>query len=258
MKERLIEAGEVIYREGDPGDAVFVVKVGEVEVSRGVSGQLVRLAVLRGGAIFGEMGVLRDRPRSTTVRAVGPVTLIVIPKEAFLATFQRDNPLALSLLQMLCERLLLVDNQLLEQRIYSVAAVISEIKQIRLLAAAPEVENQIGTDGIVVKVLPFLVGRHKDPGSIEKPAHADLLLHAPNSGQLSRRHFALEDLDGRLIVRDLQSDLGTVVNGARIASFERSDTADLRFGENRVQAGGLESPYRFHIIVERKAAKRRP
>lgn len=255
MKERQIEAGEIIYREGDPGVAVFVVKTGEVEVSRTVSGQLVRLAVLRGGAIFGEMGVLRDRPRSTTVRAIGPVTLIVIPKDAFLATFQRDNPLALSLLQMLCERLLLVDNQLLEQRIYSGAAVIGEIKQIRLLGASPEVESQIGSEGIVVKPLPFEVGRHKDPGSKEKPPHADLMLHAPNSAQLSRRHFVVEDQDGRLIIRDLHSDFGTLVNGGRIASFECSDAADLRFGENLVQAGGLESPFRFQIIVERKTAK---
>lgn len=253
MKERPIEAGEIIYREGDPGDAVFVVKVGEIEVSRTISGQLVRLAVLRSGAIFGETGVLRDRPRSTTVRAVGPVTLIVIPKEDFLATFQRDNPLALTLLQMLCERLLLADSRLLEQRIYSEAAMTGEIKQIRLLAAAPEVESQIGTDGVTVKNLPFVIGRRKDPGDIEGGTQADLTLHAPSSGQLARRHFALEDQDGRLIIRDLESDLGTLVNGLRIAQFERTDVADLRFGENRIQAGGLESPFRFHVIVERDA-----
>ena len=252
MKERQIEAGEVIYREGDPGDAVFVVRMGEVEVSRTVSGQLVRLAVLCNGAIFGEMGVLRDRTRSTTVRAIGPVTLLAIPKADFLATFQRDNPLALTLLQMLCERLLTADSQLLEQRIYSEAAMVSEIKQIRLLAAAPEVESQIGTDGVTVEKLPFLVGRRKDPGDSGGPAQADLALNAPSSGQLARQHFALEDRDGRLVIRDLESDLGTLVNGLRIAQFERSGAADLRFGENRIQAGGLESPYRFHVIVERK------
>jgi len=58
----------------------------------------------------------------------------------------------------------------------------------------------------------------------------------------------------RPVVRDLESDLGTLVNGLRIAQFERSGAADLRFGENRIQAGGLESPYRFHVIVEREAA----
>jgi hypothetical protein len=252
MKDRQIEAGEVIYREGDLGDAVFVVKAGEVEVSRTVSGQMVRLAVLRHGAIFGEMGVLRDRPRSTTVRAIGPVTLLAILKQDFLDTFQSDNPLALTLLQMLCERLLLADSQLLEQQIYSDGAMIGEIKQIRILAAAPEVETQIGTDGVIVKKLPFLVGRRKDPGDTGGPAQANLVLHASSSSQLARQHFALEDRDGRLVVHDLESDLGTLVNGRRIASFERSDVADLQFGDNKIQAGGSESPYRFHVIVERE------
>jgi len=253
MKDEQIEAGEVIYREGDRGDAVFIVKAGEVEVSRTVSGQLVRLAVLRNGAIFGEMSVLRDRPRSTTVKAISPVKLLAIPKKDFKDTFQSENPLALTILQMLCERLLLADSQLLEQRIYSEAAMIGEIKQIRLLAAAPEVESQIGTDGVIVKKFPFLVGRRKDPGDTGGADQADLTLNAPGSGQLARQHFALEDRDGRLVIRDLESDLGTLVNGLRIASFERNDTADLRFGDNRIQAGGLESPFRFHVIVEREA-----
>jgi pSer/pThr/pTyr-binding forkhead associated (FHA) protein len=131
--------------------------------------------------------------------------------------------------------------------------MIGEIKQIRILAAAPEVETQIGTDGVIVKKLPFRVGRRKDPGETGRAAQANLALNAPGSGQLARQHFALEDRDGRLVVRDLESDLGTLVNGRRIAGFERSDVADLNFGDNKIQAGGSESPYRFHVIVERKS-----
>ena len=59
--------------------------------------------------------------------------------------------------------------------------------------------------------------------------------------------------DGRLMVRDLGSYLGTVVNGTRIAHFEQSASADLLFGDNSVQTGGLDSAYRFRIIVERAA-----
>ncbi|HJN59682.1 MAG TPA: cyclic nucleotide-binding domain-containing protein, partial [Alphaproteobacteria bacterium] len=53
--ERQIEAGGLIYREGDPGDAVFVIQEGEVERLRETNGEVVRLAVLSRGAIFGEM-----------------------------------------------------------------------------------------------------------------------------------------------------------------------------------------------------------
>ncbi len=56
---------------------------------------------------------------------------------------------------------------------------------------------------------------------------------------------------GQMFVRDLDSHLGTMVNGRRIASFEHSAGARLGFGPNLVQAGGIDSPYRFRIVVER-------
>ena len=84
MKERQVAAGGVIYREGDPGNAVFVVQEGEVEILRETDGETLRLAVLRRGAIFGEMGVLRDKPRSTTVRALSETKMIALPEEGLL------------------------------------------------------------------------------------------------------------------------------------------------------------------------------
>ncbi len=251
MKETRIASGEVIYREGGPGDAVFIIKDGEIEVLRDVGGEEVRLAVLRKGAIFGEMGVLRDKPRSTTTRALGETTLVASPKETFLATFRSDNPLALPLLRMLCERLSQADSQLVEQQIYSEGARFDEVAGIHLLPASPEMKTQIGGHGIEVADLPFRVGRHRRPGEPASADQAELSLQSPGGEQISARHFAIEVNDGRLMVRDLDSHLGTVVNGTRIAYFEQSASADLLFGENSVQAGGLESPYRFRVIVER-------
>jgi len=257
MKEKRIGAGDVIYQEGEPGDAVFILTKGEVEVLRRVDDKPVRLAVLRSGAIFGEMGVIRNKPRSTTVRAMGDVTLMTIPAETFLSAFRRDNPLALSILQMLCERLLQANNRLLEQQIYVEGARADEVKVIRLLAASPEVESQIGSEGITVGKLPFHVGRSALPGESAGAKPSELMLHAL-AGQMSPLQFAIEVHEGRLTVHDLGSHLGTLVNGVRIAHFERTDMADLLFGENRIQAGGLESPYRFHVIVERKAGAAKP
>jgi CRP/FNR family transcriptional regulator, cyclic AMP receptor protein len=252
MKETKVDAGAVIYREGGPGDAVYILTNGEVEVMRQVDGKQVHLAVLRSGAIFGEMGVIRNKPRSTTIRAVDNVTLMTIPAETFLSIFRRDNPLALPLFQMLCERLLQAENRLLEQHIYVEGARVDKIEVIRVLAASPEIETQIGSEGVTVDKLPFHVGRTELPGESASDKSTEMMLRAL-SGQMSPLQFAIEDREGRLIVRDLGSHLGTLVNGRRIAHFERTDVADLRFGENRIQAGGLESPYRFHVIVERVA-----
>jgi len=253
MEKKRIGAGEIIYHEGGPGDAVYIITKGNVEVLRQVDGEPVRLAVLGSGAIFGEMGVIGNKARSTTVRALEDVTLTTISAETFLSIFRRDNPLALPLLQMLCERLLQAEDHLLEQRLYVEGARVDDIKAIRVLAASPEIETQIGSEGVTVGKLPFHVGRTALPGENANTKHSELMLHAL-SGQMSPLQFAIEEHEGRLAIRDLDSHLGTLVNGVRIAHFEHTDVADLRFGENRIQAGGQESPYRFHVIVERDAA----
>ena len=253
MEERRYAAGATIYNQGDPGDAMFIIKEGGIEVLRSVGEGDTRLAVLPKGAIFGEMAVLRDRPRSTTTRALGPVCLVVLPKEAFLSAFNRDNPLGLKLLRTLCERLSQADDQLVQNRLFSEGAWVREVDEIRLLPDSAEMERQIGSEGVTVGELPFGVGRQPQPGDPTQVEPAELALRSSGSEQISVRHFSLVEHEGRLAVRDSQSRLGTMVNGARIAAFEQSDLAELTLGDNTIQTGGTESPYRFRVIVRRKA-----
>lgn len=81
ITERSYEAGAVIFRQGDPGDSVYVVKHGEVEVLReGFERPLARLGP---GEYFGEMALLTEAPRNATVRAATAVELLRIQHEAF-------------------------------------------------------------------------------------------------------------------------------------------------------------------------------
>jgi CRP-like cAMP-binding protein len=75
-------AGEVIFRQGDPGDCAFFVRAGRVEVIDEASGRV--LATLGPGDHFGEMALLDGSPRNATVRAVDPVELAVLGKDNFL------------------------------------------------------------------------------------------------------------------------------------------------------------------------------
>ena len=119
MLERQFEARDVIYHEGDPGDAVFVIQDGSVEVMRDVAGSELRLAILDKGEIFGEMGVINEQPRSTTVCAVEKTRLVAISKDDFLKIFSKEKPMALRILRLLCGRILRVDDQLVSQKLYS-------------------------------------------------------------------------------------------------------------------------------------------
>ena len=81
-----LPAGALVVREGDPGDRFYVLLDGEVVVSRG--GQEVRR--LGTGDSFGEIALLRDVPRTATVRAVSPVRLVTLRRAEFLRVVGSD------------------------------------------------------------------------------------------------------------------------------------------------------------------------
>jgi CRP-like cAMP-binding protein len=248
-----LEAGKVIYREGDPSDAIYVIDHGVVEVLRNHDGAMVRLGVLRHGEIFGETGVILHHPRSTTTRALTAVTLMRIDSKRFLEIFPPDNPVALPLLRMLCERLAEANRQIADLSLGSAGAASDEVARMRLMGASPLIETQIGDHGIEIRQLPFTIGRRSQSGEPPKASRDALLLGSQGGTyQISLQHCVIDQLGGTLIVRDLGSALGTLVNGKRIAEFERSRIAPLRFGANEIVIGGADSAYHFTLFVDRK------
>jgi len=73
------EAGEIIFRQGDVGDRMYIVRAGEVEVVR----EKQTLAVLGPGEYFGEMALLANLPRNATISATKPTDVLAIAKSDF-------------------------------------------------------------------------------------------------------------------------------------------------------------------------------
>jgi len=88
LAENRFQSGDFVFRQGDAGDRIYVVKSGEVEVVRDdpEKGEVV-LARLGKGAYFGEMALLSKAPRNASVRAVTEVTALAIEREDFHALF---------------------------------------------------------------------------------------------------------------------------------------------------------------------------
>jgi CRP-like cAMP-binding protein len=79
-----IDAGTVMIRQGDVGRGLFVILLGEVEVTRHEgSVEEQKVARLRSGEIFGEMSLLADAPTTATVRAVVPTTILFLGRDYF-------------------------------------------------------------------------------------------------------------------------------------------------------------------------------
>lgn len=103
-----LEAGEVLFRQGDPGDAFYMVVTGEVEVVVG-SREVASFGPHEG---IGEMALLDGQPRSATVRAAGPTTLLRIEQAAFEALVDRTPALAKAIYRALSSRLRLANSKL--------------------------------------------------------------------------------------------------------------------------------------------------
>jgi signal transduction histidine kinase len=105
-QERGFRAGLEIFKQGDVGDGVYVVKEGFVEISAGVSqNSRKRLSRVGPGEIFGEMAVLETKPRSATATAAKDCAVYFIPREPLLAMIAQSPAFALELLREISRRL---------------------------------------------------------------------------------------------------------------------------------------------------------
>jgi signal transduction histidine kinase len=105
-QERQFTAGRDIFQEGSPGDGVYFVKSGQVEITGLVSGNTRHVfSQLNSGEIFGEMAVIEDRPRSATATALMDTEVYFIPRAEMLAFIERSPALAFNLLQQISHRL---------------------------------------------------------------------------------------------------------------------------------------------------------
>jgi CRP/FNR family cyclic AMP-dependent transcriptional regulator len=98
-------AGDVIFAEGDKGDAMFVVRTGEVTIERGGS----VMETLSGGGVFGEMALIDGSPRSATVRAKTDCEVAPINEKTFLFLVHETPFFAIAVMRTLADRLRRMD-----------------------------------------------------------------------------------------------------------------------------------------------------
>lgn len=101
FSRRPASSGEVVVREGERGSEFFLVSTGALEV---VDAQGAAIGRLGPGDHFGEIALLRDVPRTATVRAAEPAELLVLAKSAFISAMAQDLALSTQLEELAGER----------------------------------------------------------------------------------------------------------------------------------------------------------
>lgn len=108
-----LTSGQILVQAGDPGDAVYVVLEGELEIrATSAAGRELRLSALGKGAVAGEMAVLDGGPRSADMVATRRTRLWRIPRAALLDVIEEEPKVAISLVAELSRRLRAVNSAL--------------------------------------------------------------------------------------------------------------------------------------------------
>lgn len=268
--------GEVLINEGDAGDAAYCVVAGEVLVWKVGEFGPIELARLGPGAIFGEMSVVDEKPRSASVRALCPTRVKCMRRSQFLDSFENDPDFAASLLKILLERL------------RETGARLAELVQISSLPIAPDqpskaapltsasfdlapvqpLDRLIILEGMtsparealpcnpfVIDHLPFRIGRRTN----DPLANNDLSLNDFEPFQVSIHHLLIfmeisqASSVERIGVFDRGSAQGSWINGAPLGGLMANENATyLEDGEADLVIGSQDSLLRFRLSISSK------
>lgn len=222
--EKRVEAGTVLFRAGDPAQAVALILDGEIELSSEAEDGVTRVTAIRGrGAYVGDDAILGDGVWHQTARTLRRTRLEMLPRDVFLERVAERSPSEASL------------------------APVIPAGVVRLLPASSESAEGLPAEGMVVAEFPFVVGRAETANHDDSALKGALLLEDRRPYRLSRRHFAiLRTADGPAVV-DLGSRLGTFLDGQRLGA----EPTALPAGQPvEIVAGGANSPYRFKLVAE--------
>lgn len=102
---KTLEAGELVCKEGDPGDTMYIIQQGKVKITKHIGGKEHILAVLGKGEFFGEMALVTRIKRTATVITLSTVEVLEFDRRGFIDLIKKNAQIALNIIDKLCRRL---------------------------------------------------------------------------------------------------------------------------------------------------------
>jgi len=111
---RVFEDGEIVVRQGDEGEHMYVVQAGVVEIVREENGHETVLRQAGRNEVLGEMAIFDRQPRSATIRAKGRARILTLDKRNFLRRINEDPSLAFRMIETMSARVRELSQQVTE------------------------------------------------------------------------------------------------------------------------------------------------
>jgi CRP-like cAMP-binding protein len=102
---KVYKDGEVIVRQGEAGDCMYVIQAGQVKVVVEMGGREVQIAIRGEGEFFGEMAIFEREKRMATVRALGEARVVTIDEKNFIRRIHQDPSLAYRIVRTMSQRI---------------------------------------------------------------------------------------------------------------------------------------------------------
>jgi CRP/FNR family cyclic AMP-dependent transcriptional regulator len=151
------QPGELVIKEGTKGTSAFIILSGAVEVLKKSGDRDIPVATLGEGQVFGEMGLIEDRPRSATIKAMTELKLRVISREGFNELLKKKPSVLIPIIKSLFERLRQASEMLAEQSAAGEAK--EQAIEVILEGQTVEARRALGNCKRTISKFPFLVGR---------------------------------------------------------------------------------------------------
>ena len=248
--------GQVVFREGDKSNEAYFIVSGLVEITISTSHGVQSLAKIGPGEIFGEMGMIMDRPRSATATAIENTTVETIGEEDFeQQIIQRRDRLHIYL-ATLFERIRKTD-LLLTTSTNATVPLTPKTRPAKEPVFRVKLRSRYDETGLahapvektIVK-LPFRIGRAYFDTATSALARNDLSIEESPPYQISRNHCEIDYEAGQFILRDRGSKLGSLVNGTQVSVDAGCISYPLTVGENKSILGNADSPHHYTITIE--------
>ncbi len=137
---RSLGAEEMLFLKGDPGDALYAVRRGQIRIATGTeAGRRLTLNLLGSGDVFGEVALLDGHPRTADAIATEPTELFMVRRRDFLDLLERQPGVAVRIIEFLCVRIRWMSERMEESVLLPLSARLSR----RLLALADDYGSEL-------------------------------------------------------------------------------------------------------------------
>lgn len=219
-----LQPGEILFRQGDPGDSMYLIVSGSMQIVKNLLGIEREVNLLEIGDFFGQVSLLQGDPRSATAKALTEVKLLCIEKAGFEDLLQLDVEIPIRMMRQLNRSL-----QMSERRLEKVLSKLSERERKQIEMAPVELTGARAV-GPVVAELALEDGSKRWPifGAAARLGRTDKVTGitpevdlggVPERNTVSRYHARLLfDSSAFQLVEEVGVKNGTFVNGQRLKS----------------------------------------